>query len=140
MASIRKVFDVASDPAVVWDAFRDIGAIHTRLARGFVTATVLDDDSRMVTFVNGFTVRELIVTIDDENRRLVYAATGGRTTHHNASFEVLASGSGGSRIVWVADLLPDGAAPEIDSMMTQGVVAMRQTLAADARPSLEGRR
>lgn len=96
MASIRKVFDVASDPAVVWDAFRDVGAIHTRLARGFVTATVLDGDSRMVTFVNGFIVRELIVTIDDDNRRLVYAATGGRTSHHNTSFEVRASGSGGS--------------------------------------------
>lgn len=35
--------------------------------------------------------------------------------------------------MWIADLLPDGAAPEIDSMMTRGVVAMRQTLAADAR-------
>jgi carbon monoxide dehydrogenase subunit G len=129
MASIRKVFEVAADPAVVWDAFRDVGAIHTRLARGFVTDTVPQGNSRLVTFVNGFTVRELIVTIDDANRRLVYAATGGRTTHHNASFEVASAADGGSRVVWTADLLPDDAAPMVDSMMEQGVVAMRQTLA-----------
>jgi carbon monoxide dehydrogenase subunit G len=81
-----------------------------------------------VTFVNGFTVRERIVTVDEANRRLVYSAVGGRTTHHNASFEVLGH-DGGTRVVWTTDLLPDEAAAVIEPMMKQGVVAMRRTLA-----------
>jgi carbon monoxide dehydrogenase subunit G len=128
MASIRKTFEVKAEPAAVWDALRDVGAVHTRLARAFVTHTVLEDDSRVVTFINGFTVRERIVTVDDVHRRLVYAAVGGRTTHHNGAFEVFDSADGGTRVVWTADLLPDTAAPVVDGMMEQGVAAMRQTL------------
>ena len=73
MASIRKSLVVTAEPETVWAAIRDVGAIHERLARGFVTATALEDDTRLVTFANGMTVRERIVTIDDERRRLVYA-------------------------------------------------------------------
>ena len=71
MASIRKSLVVTAEPGMVWAAIRDVGAIHERLARGFVTATSLEDDARVVTFANGMTVRERIVTVDDEARRLV---------------------------------------------------------------------
>ena len=128
MASIRKELVLAAEPSYVWEVLRDVGAVHTRLARGFVTDTVLDGTERLVTFSNGFSVREHIVTIDDSIRRLVYSAAGGRTTHHNASFEVFADGAGRSRLVWIADLLPDTAATTIDGLMEQGVAAIRHTL------------
>ena len=60
-------------------------------------------------------------------RRLVYSAKSELLQHHNASFTVSAHGSG-SRVVWVADLLPDAAAGPIGAMMEQGVAAMRKTL------------
>jgi len=129
MASIRKSLVVAAEPETVWAAIRDVGAIHERLARGFVTATELEDDTRQVTFANGMTVRERIVTIDDDRRRLVYAVVGGgRTTHHNASFEVIDDGGARTRIVWTTDLLPDAAAPAVNVMMDGGLDAIRQTL------------
>ena len=37
MASIRKEMTLAARPDTVWAAVRDVGAIHTRLAKGFVT-------------------------------------------------------------------------------------------------------
>src|SRR5262245_47749361 len=106
MASIRKEFTVNDRPEDVWDAIRDIGAIHTRLAQGCVTDTRLEEDSRVVTFANGVVVRELIVDVDDAARRLVYAVAGWQTTHHNASFQVFADGDR-SRVVWITDLLPN---------------------------------
>jgi hypothetical protein len=58
----------------------------------------------------------------------VNAAWSARSrVHHNASFTVSAHGSG-SRVVWVADLLPAAAAGPIGAMMEQGVAAMRKTL------------
>lgn len=132
MASIRKSMSIGVEPVRAWEAFRDVGAIHTRLARGFVTHTELEGDTRTVRFANGLVVREKIVTIDDRARRLVYSASGGRTTHHNASFEVLDDGAGRVRIVWTTDLLPNEAAPAVAGMMEQGFAAIQATLEHDA--------
>jgi hypothetical protein len=128
VASIRKLLIVEAAPAQVWDALCDVGAVHTRLARDFVVATHLEGDERVVSFANGFVVRERIVTVDHGRRRLVYAAVGGRTTHHNASFEVIDWGPDHSQLVWTTDLLPDDAAPAVDGMMEHGLEAMKRTL------------
>jgi hypothetical protein len=132
MATIRKevILDVAPERA--WAALRDVGAVHTRLAAGFVTDCRLEDGgrSRVVTFANGLVARELIVTVDEAERRLVWSAVGGRLAHHNASAQVFAEGEAGCRFVWVADLLPDELAPVIESMIEEGLAAIRKTLEA----------
>jgi hypothetical protein len=66
MASIRKEILLDARPEEVWDAVRDIGALHTRLVPGFVTDTRLEEGARIVTFGNGMVVRELIVDLDDQ--------------------------------------------------------------------------
>ena len=111
MASIRKetVIDVRSED--VWAAVRDVGAVHSRLAPGFVVDTRMDGDARIVTFGNGLVARELIVDVDDQTRRLVWSVVGGRFTHHNGALQVFADGEGRSRVVWIADLLPNELAP-----------------------------
>jgi Polyketide cyclase / dehydrase and lipid transport len=85
MASIRKEIPLATSAENVWAAVRDVGALHQRLVPGFVVDTRLEDGARIVTFGNGMVVRELIVDLDDEARRLAWSARGGRLTHHNAS-------------------------------------------------------
>ena len=128
MASIRIETSVAVPPETAWAAFRDVGAVHTRLARGFVTDCRMEEGARIVTFANGFVAKELIVDVDDESRRLAYSVSGSpRLSHHSASFQVMVEGSG-SRIIWRADILPDSAERTIRGMMEQGAVAMRQTL------------
>ena len=59
-------------PDEVWDAIRDIGALHTRLVPGFVVDTRLEPGARIVTFGNGMVVKEPIVDIDEADRRLVW--------------------------------------------------------------------
>lgn len=128
MASIRIETLIDAAPEKVWDALRDVGAVHTRQARGFVTDCRLEEGARIVTFANGLVARELIVDIDDKNRRLSYAVSGSeRLSHHNASFQVCEDG-GRARVVWLADILPHSAEPTIRGMMERGAVAMRQTL------------
>ena len=132
MASIRREVIVQARPDDVWSAVRDVGAIHTRLAPGFVTNTRLDGDARIVTFGNGMEVRELIVDIDDGARRLVWSAIGGRLAHHNASLQVFDEGGGRTRVVWIADLLPNELARDIAGMIDQGMSVMKKTLESAA--------
>lgn len=128
MASIRKETLIAARPESVWAAVRDVGAVHTRLAPGFVTDTTLEEGARIVTFANGVVARELIVDVDDEARRLVWAVVGGRMTHHNASLQVFADGDERTRLVWIADLLPNEIAGDIRGMIEHGCGVMKQTL------------
>lgn len=129
MASIRRELLVDNEPADVWAAIRDVGAVHERLAPGFVVDTRLEDGARVVTFANGLVARELIVDVDDEARRLVWSVVGSpRLTHHNASLQVFAEASGHSRVVWIADLLPDETAGTIAGMIEQGLSVMKKTL------------
>ena len=107
MASIRKEIEIDAPAEHVWAAIRDVGAVHMRLAQEFVVDTKLDGDSRLVTFADGEVVRERIVDVDDQARRLAYAVVEWRTTHHNASFQVLPDGHERCRLVWITDLLPD---------------------------------
>jgi carbon monoxide dehydrogenase subunit G len=128
MASIRKEILIDAPAAHVWAALRDVGAIHERVAPGFVVATVLEEGARVVTFGNGMVARELIVDVDDEARRLVWAVVGTQLTHHNASAQVFADGDGRSRLVWIADLLPNERAGDIRAMIEQAATIMKPTL------------
>ena len=65
MGSIRRQIVTSAKPDAVWDAIRDIGALHTRLVPGFVIDTRLEPGARVVTFGNGMVVKEPIVDIDD---------------------------------------------------------------------------
>jgi len=129
MASIRKEIVIEASPKRVWDAVRDVGAVHERLAPGFVVDTRLEAGARVVTFANGLVARELIVDVDDEARRLAWAVVGSpRLTHHNASMQVFDDGDRGSRVVWIADLLPDEIAGTIAAMIEEGLGTMKKTL------------
>lgn len=128
MASIRRELLTNAPAEAVWDAIRDVGALHTRLVPGFVVDTRMADGERVVTFGNGMVIREPIVTIDDAARRLVWSAIGGPLTHYNASAQVFVDASGLTKVVWMADLLPHEAADAIGAMMDQGMLAMKAAL------------
>lgn len=130
MASIRDEIVVGVRPDVVWDAVRDVGEIHTRLAPGFVVDTRLEDDSRVVTFGNGAVATELIVDLDDDSRRLAWAVTESPLgmRHYHASLQVFEDDGDASRVVWIADLLPESAKDRVAEMIGQGLATMKQTL------------
>ena len=128
MASIRKEIHTSASPEQVWDALRDVGALHTRLVPGFVVDTRLKPGERVVTFGNGMVIREPIIDVNDEMRRVAWSAIGGQLTHYNASAQVCVNADKQTTVVWIADLLPNEAAGQIGLMMEQGMAIMKATL------------
>ena len=128
MGTIQKEIGIARDRSFVWDAIRDVGAIHRRLVPGFVVDCKLEGDSRIITFANGMVVREVIVTVNDEMCRHAWSARSEPFTHHNASIQVFTEGVGKCRVVWIADLLPNEVTDTVEKMMLQGLDAMKRTL------------
>ena len=129
MATLRKQIALDAGAANVWAALRDFGAVHTRVAPGFLTKLEMDKGDRVLTFFNGLVARERLITVDDEDCRLVYAVVDGQPTHYNASVQVFPEG-GGSRVVWTIDLLPNELAPAIGGMMDHAAGFMKKTLEA----------
>ncbi len=132
MASIHKDIPIDAPAGRVWAAVRDFGAVHQRLAPGFVLDARLDGEVRIVSFANGTVARELLVDCDDTRRRLVYAVISERVKQHSASVQVLADGDARSRLIWIVDVLPGEIATYIDAQMDQAALAMRKALARDA--------
>jgi Polyketide cyclase / dehydrase and lipid transport len=128
MATIRSEIKTRAKPSEVWSAIRDIGALHTRLVPGFVADTKLEPGARVVTFANGVTLREPIVTLDDEARRLVWTHDGGRARHYNGALQVSELGDGMTSVVWTADFLPDDIGGYMSKAIEAGMAAMQQSL------------
>ena len=128
MAAIHQEIEINRSKEFIWDAIRDVGNIHKRLVPGFVTDCKLQGDRRTVTFGNGQVSRELIVSVDDARLRHSWAAEGEPFTHYNASVQVFPESENRSRVVWIADLMPNEIAASIEEMIHQGLKAMKQTL------------
>src|SRR6201989_1878977 len=132
MASIYKDIPLDARPEDVWAAVRDYGAVHQRVAPGFVTDCKLDGDSRIVSFANGNVAQERLVTMDDARTRLVYAVVSPRVKQHSASIQVFADGEDRCRVIWIADVLPNEIGPYIDAQMDLGALAMQKQFRRDA--------
>jgi hypothetical protein len=130
MASIIKEITIDGSAEDAWAAVRDFGAVHRRLAPGFVLDAQLDGDARIVTFANGTVARELLVDCDDARRRLVYAVVSERVKHYNASVQIEACGEARARLIWIVDLLPNEIAPYITAQMDQAAPVMQKALSA----------
>jgi Polyketide cyclase / dehydrase and lipid transport len=130
MGTITKQIELDVSGEQAWDAVRDFGELHTRLVRGFVTDTKLEGPGRMVTFANGVSQLEPLITLDEDARRLVYSAVDSPigATHYNAAVTVTETVPGASLVSWQIDFLPDEIAPGLDAAMEAGAAAMRQTL------------
>lgn len=88
MGSICEDILIHRTPEYFWDAIRDIGAVHRRLVSNHVVDTTMDGDIRILTFAIGGMVRELIVAVDEEARKMAYAVIDGPMplTYHPSCF------------------------------------------------------
>lgn len=127
MASVIREVQVACAPEAAWTALRDVGQAH-RLFAGVLTDARLAGDVRTVTFAEGAVVRERIIAVDDEHRRVAYAVLDPTLVHHGASMQILPGADGVSRFLWITDVLPDDRAARIAPLMDRGCAALRHVL------------
>ena len=128
MSTIIKTVIVDAPADAVWDALADFGALHRRVAPGFVLDVTLEPGARIVTFGNGMVARELFLGADPQARRIAYSLQSDTLEHHSASCQVSGLGEGRSLFTWTADVLPDSAAPMISGMMDEGLIVAAQTM------------
>ena len=107
---------------------RDYGAVHRRVAPGFVIDAELDGMDRVITFASGAVARERLVALDDRRLRLVHKVVEGRLPfeHNQGSVEVIVSESeeAGCRIVWTIDFLPEDLRGPLEGLMNDGAAAI----------------
>ena len=135
MVSVVVQAVIEAPAARVWAAVADVGAVHDRLLPGRVVQTRMEGDVRVLTMPGGFEVRELIVAVDHEHRRLAYAVQGGQRmelAHHHASMQVFADAAG-ARLVWVTDVLPHDREPDVRARVERGLAEMKAVLEDGAR-------
>jgi len=131
MASITREILLSVNAEVVWSAVRDVGAVASKLAPGIVTHSSFESGVRHVTFAKGLQIEELIVSVDESAKRVVYAVQG-RAKHHQASMQVMSTGMDRSRFVWITDVLPDDVVERFAIMMDQALPVIKRTIESNA--------
>jgi hypothetical protein len=132
MASITEQVSVSVDAQRAWQALRDVGSAHVLFAPVLVDGS-LAGEVRTVTFANGLVAQERILDVDDQQRRVAYAALNvpGMEYHH-ASMQVVEDGPGRCRFVWITDVYPAAVADSIRPLITQGAQALKKNLETGA--------
>jgi carbon monoxide dehydrogenase subunit G len=133
VASVRVEVAIGRPAKEVWEAVADVGNVHRRLLPGRVADARIDGDIRVLTMPDGSQIRELIVAVEDAERRMAYTVVEGQRmplTFHHAAFQVFPDGEG-SRLVWTTDVLPHAMAPAVRARVERGIVEIKQVLEAE---------
>lgn len=128
MPSIHKQITVEVDTATAWASLRRVAEARELFAP-VLTDSRLEGGIRTVRFANGMNLREQILDVDDERRRVAYAAldTPGMTYHH-ASMQIVDAGPGRCTFVWITDFLPADVRANIAPLVEEGAAALKRNL------------
>ena len=128
MASIHKQLTLEADPAAAWAALRAVYEPHKVFAPVLIGAQ-LHGDTRTVTFANGMVVRERILDVDDERRRVAYTALDGPgMAYHHASMQIVSADPARCEFVWITDFVPAELADTLRPLIEQGADALKRNL------------
>jgi hypothetical protein len=130
MASILIDTRVDAPASRVWSALGATADARRVFAGVLSDSRMESDDVRVATFANGMVVKEKIVDLDPEQRRIAYTVLGDTFEHHNASMQVVPEGANACRFVWITDVMPHAAADLIRPLMEAGAQALKANLEA----------
>ena len=130
MACVRRDFEVEAPVDDVWAALRDIGNVHRRLLPDVFADVELHGGERVVTFVGGTTVREVILDLDDRERRLAFALVEGPAwlRFYHASIKAFADGAHRTLVMSTFDVLPHERAEPIAKVVDEAIASVQRSL------------
>jgi hypothetical protein len=128
MSTIAREFQLEMPPDLVWERISDVGAVNQLI--DFLGEVRVDGRHRTCALGDAGQLDELIVTVDPDERRLVYSIRKSPfdLEHHSASWHALADGNGGTRFVWITDFTPEQIAPALEQAIDDAVVSMKRSL------------
>lgn len=137
MTTITRTIEIAASADHCWDALKDFGAIHLRLAPGFIVKThLISEGVREITFASGVVLKERLVGIDDNSMRFAYTVIEDPVgiTHHNGSVQIIGGADNSHCVmVWIADVLPDELGGIVAALMDEAFPVIKQTLEESAQ-------
>ena len=130
MASIHHEITVEAIADRARAALRPVGNAH-KLFAPVLTDAALNGDVRTVRFANGMVLRERILEVNDETRRVAYTALDGPgMSYHHASMQMVADGPTRCRFVWITDFLPPELRGTLQPLIEAGSNALKANLEA----------
>ncbi|MFY0681039.1 MAG: SRPBCC family protein [Thalassovita sp.] len=128
MATISKTIPAASGVQNAWKMVSNIGAVDKLV--DMIQSCELHDDLRICTLEDGQSIKEKIITVDADAKRLVYTITEGPMPieFHCASVVVSAT-EHAAELTWTVDVKPDALAAPLSDMMDAVAASMAQRLA-----------
>lgn len=128
MASITKTIPARGGAAKAWEKISDIGAVDKLVS--LITSCALDGDTRLCTLPDGQAIKERIISVDHDARRVVYTVTDGPLPleFHCAAVQVTEADSG-AEVTWTVDVKPDEIAGPLSDMMDGAAQSMSEALA-----------
>ena len=121
MSTIVVERDLPGSADDAWALLEDVGNAHSAFPGVLLDSHLDTDGVRTVTFADGPVIREAILGVDPERRRIAYSVLNGRFSIHAASMQVVPGPDGASaRLVWISDFLPEAAAPLVQGLMERG--------------------
>ncbi|MFC5382057.1 SRPBCC family protein [Aquipuribacter nitratireducens] len=128
MSSIVRTIPVTVPAEAAWLRLADVGAVNRLLT--FLGDVTVDGDTRTCALGDLGTLREIILSVDEENRRVAYTIVEAPLpfTHHSAAFHLQADGAGGTVLSWTTDFLPAELRPQVEALVDQGVQSLTEAL------------
>ena len=128
MPSIHEEAVINAAPDTVWSVLKNVGEAHKAFAPVLVDCQ-LAGDVRTLRFGNGMVLREQLLEVNDERRRVAYTVIeSSMMKFHHASMEVRDAGRGLSLFVWITDFLPAELGAQIAPLMAQGAQALKKNI------------
>ena len=128
MATLTREFILDVPPDTVWSRISDVGAVNQLI--DFIGEVTVEGDHRSCSMGDHGTLDELIVSVDADRKRLVYAITQSpfQFEHHSASMQAAADGDDRTRFLWTTDFKPDSVAPALEEAIDMAVDSIKRTL------------
>ncbi len=116
MATIHREIPIDTTVEAAWSKLSDLQRVHGMLS--ILSDAVVDGDRRVCGLEGGGRLEELILSVDDDRRRVAYAIVDSPfgLDFHAASMSVVADGDS-ARLVWTTDMKPDEAADQIAGLI-----------------------
>lgn len=128
MSSIVRTVPVTIPAEEAWRRLADVGAVNQLLT--FLGDVTVEGDSRRCSLGDMGALDEVILSVDDTNRRVAYTIVSAPLPfeHHSSAMQLLPDGTGGTVLSWTTDFLPASIAPQVEGLIDQGVRSLTDTL------------
>ena len=124
MATIYKETPIDVSVDKLWEALSDVGHVDRLLS--YLEDVDMDGAYRSCSMEGGGRLREFIISVDSERRRVAYSVVEEPFgfEHHSASWRAVDDG-GQTVFVWETDVMPDTVVEALEPLIDQSIDDIR---------------